>query len=79
MLQRISDPCYYAQLQQKRFREPIEHKTTKSGDFVEQHDLEPEFKSMKWDITKLEEYKSGRESSKPFVSTLTELMQALIK
>lgn len=41
--------------------------------------IEDEFKNKKWDISKLENFKSGRGSGLPFAITLTELMLALKK
>lgn len=41
------------------------------------HDLE--FEKRKWDITKLSNYKTGSGSGLPFTSTLTELMNAIVK
>lgn len=40
---------------------------------------ETEFENMKWDITRLNGYKSTRGSALPFSVSLTELMKALVK
>jgi predicted component of viral defense system (DUF524 family) len=40
---------------------------------------EKEFENMAWDITKLDEYTSNRESPFPFATSLSDLMKALIK
>jgi hypothetical protein len=41
--------------------------------------IEKEFKSMKWDITKIEAYRSSRGSALPFSVSLTTLMKAILK
>lgn len=41
--------------------------------------LEKEFENQKWNISKLEGYKSGRNSGLPFTVSLTELMKVVIK
>lgn len=42
-------------------------------------DLEKEFKSMVWDITKLEGYLNSRGSALPFSTSLTNMMKHLVK
>lgn len=38
-----------------------------------------EFKNIKWDLRKLKNYKSFRESAYPFTTSLSELMRNIIK
>ncbi|CAN5406190.1 hypothetical protein BH10BAC3_BH10BAC3_39640 [soil metagenome] len=54
-----------------------------SGDFYLVYKIEPvtdtAFLNKKWDLNKIEKYKSGRGSALPFSITLTELMRAVDK
>jgi|ERR1035437_3123450 predicted component of viral defense system (DUF524 family) len=44
-----------------------------------ENEIENEFKNQMWDITKLEDYKTGRGSGLPFSLSLSTLMKAVIK
>jgi hypothetical protein len=43
------------------------------------HNIEDEFKNAKWDITKLNNYKTARGSAIPFTASMTELMKVIVK
>ncbi len=54
-----------------------------SQDFYLVYDTEVitnnDFQNMKWDVTKLPGYKTGRQATDPFAVSMTELMQTLVK
>jgi predicted component of viral defense system (DUF524 family) len=64
------------QLMKKGYKNP-------SQDFYLVYDIEPinygQFEGMKWDVRKLDDYKTGSESAYPFSVSMSELTKAMVK
>ena len=72
-------PRVYTKYKLKKLNYPYEPSQEYYLIYNVSKDIPREFNNVRWDISKLDEYKTGRGSALPFAVTMQELMRVKVK